>query len=182
MWQPGWEGNLEKNGYIYLYGWVPLLFTWTCHNTVNGLCCWVAKLCPTLCDPMNCSTPGFPVLHHLPVCSNSCPLSQWCHPAIWSSIAPFSSCLSLSQHQGLLQWVGSSHQIAKVLELQLQHQSFQWIFRTDLMSFRLTGLISLQSQGLSRVFSSTIIWKHQFFSGSNNNKKAKTRHLIPTES
>ena len=46
----------------------------------------------------------------------------------------------------------------------------------------LTGLISLQFQGLSRVFSSTIIWKHQFLSGSNNNKKAKTRHLIPTES
>ena len=62
---------------------------------------------------------------------------------------------SLSQHQGLFQWAGSSHQVAKVLEFQLQHQSFQWIFRTD--------LISLQSKGLSRVFSNTTVQKDQFF-------------------
>ena len=58
--------------------------------------------------------------------SNSCPLSQWYHPTILSSVIPFSSCLHLSQHQGLFQWVSSSDQVAKVLELQLQHQSFQW--------------------------------------------------------
>ena len=67
---------------------------------------------------------------------NSCPLRWWCHPTISSSVVPFSSCLS--QHQGLFQWVSSSHQVAKVLELQLQHQSFQWIFRTD---FHLDGLV-----------------------------------------
>ena len=61
------------------------------------------------------------------VCSNSCPLSQWCHPII-SSVVPSSSCLSL--HQGLFQWVGSSHQVAKVLELQLQCQSFQNVLWT----------------------------------------------------
>ena len=68
--------------------------------------------------------------------------------------------LNLSQHQGLFQWVGSSHQVAKVLEL--QHQSFQWIFRVDFLVFwfDFTGLISLQSKGLSRVFSSTTIRKH----------------------
>ena len=67
---------------------------------------------------------------------NSCPLSQWCHPTISSSVIPFSSfnlssAFNLSQHQGLFKWVSSSHQLAKVLEFQLQHQSFQWIFRTD---------------------------------------------------
>ena len=69
---------------------------------------------------------------------------------------------NLSQHQGLFQWVGSSHQVDKVLELQLQHQSFQWVFRFDLLKW--TGLISLLFKGLSRVFSSTTILKHQFFS------------------
>ena len=47
--------------------------------------------CLILCNPMSCSMPGFPVLHYLPVCSNSCPLSQWCHPTILSSVTPFSS-------------------------------------------------------------------------------------------
>ena len=65
------------------------------------------------------------------VCSNSYPLSWWCHQTISSSITHSSPALSLSQHQGLFKWVSSSHQVTKVLELQLQHQSFQWIFRTD---------------------------------------------------
>ena len=63
----------------------------------------------------------------------SCPLSQWCHPTISSSVITFSSAFSLSQHQGLFQWVSSSHQVAKVLEFQLQHQPFQWTLRTDLL-------------------------------------------------
>ena len=66
-------------------------------------------------------------------CSNSCPLSRWCHPTISSSVIPFSSCLKSFQHQGLFQRVSSLHQVAKVLEFQLQHQSFQWIFRTDFL-------------------------------------------------
>ena len=65
------------------------------------------------------------------VCSDSCPLSPWGYLTI-SSSSPFAS--SLSQHQGLFQWVSSSHQVAKVLEL--QHQSFQWIF--SLISFRIS--------------------------------------------
>ena len=65
--------------------------------------------------------------------SNSCPLSQWCHPAISSSVVPFSSCLNPSQHQSLLQWVNSLHEVAKVLEFQLQHRSFQRTPRTDLL-------------------------------------------------
>ena len=64
---------------------------------------------------------------------NSCLLSQWCHPTISSSVVPFFSHLNLSQHQGLFKWVSSLHQVAKVLEFQLQHQSFQWTPRTDLL-------------------------------------------------
>ena len=95
-------------------------------------CCSVTKSYLTLCNPMHCSTPGFSVFHCLPEFAHSCPLSQWCHPTISSSVIPF-SCLHLSQHQGLFQWVGSSHQVTEVLELQLQQQSFQWIFRVDFL-------------------------------------------------
>ena len=63
-------------------------------------------------------------------CSNSCPWSWWCHPTISSSVFP-SPALSLSHHRGLFQGVSSLHQVAKGSDLQLQHQSFQWIFRTD---------------------------------------------------
>ena len=72
-------------------------------------------------------------------CSNSCPLSWWCHPTISSSVIPFSSCLQSFQHQGLFKWVSSSHHMAKVLEFQLQHQSFQWIPRTDFLYTWLVG-------------------------------------------
>ena len=65
------------------------------------------------------------------VCSNSCPLNQWCHPTISSSVTPSPSALNLSQHQSLFQWVG--HQVANALELQLQHLSFRWIFRVDFL-------------------------------------------------
>ena len=67
------------------------------------------------------------------VYSNSCPLSPWCHPTFSSSVAPFPPASNLSQYQGLLKWVSSLHQVVKVLEFQLQHQSFQWIFRTDFL-------------------------------------------------
>ena len=62
------------------------------------------------------------------VCSNSCPLSQWCYLTISSPAAPFSSHPQSFPDQGVFQWVSSLHQVAKMLELQLQHQSFQWIF------------------------------------------------------
>ena len=93
-------------------------------------CCSVTKSCTTLCNAMDCSKPGFPVLHYHKLMSvGSMMLSNHlilCHP----SSPP---ALNLSQHQGLFQWVSSSHQVVKVLELQLQHQSFQWIFRTDFL-------------------------------------------------
>ena len=65
-------------------------------------------------------------------CSNSCPLSWWWHPA-HPLASPSPPSLNFSQHQGLFQWVSSSHQVAKGLEFQLQHQSFQCIFRTDFL-------------------------------------------------
>ena len=67
------------------------------------------------------------------VYSNSCLLSQWCHPAISSSGVPFSSRLQSFPASGSFIMVSSSHQVAKVLEFQLQHQSFQWIFRTNFL-------------------------------------------------
>ena len=92
----------------------------------------VAQLCLTLCNPMDCSTPGFPVHHQLPELSQShvhgvCDVIQPSHPL--PSLSPLA--FNLSLHQGLFQSVDSSHQVAKVLELHLQHQSFQWIFRTN---------------------------------------------------
>ena len=110
---------------------------------------------------MDCSTPGFPAHHQLlelsqthvhrvgdaiqpshhfchPLLllafSKSCPSSRWCHPTISSFLSfPSPTSFTLSQNQGLSQWASSSHEVAKVLEPQLQHQSFQWIFRIDFL-------------------------------------------------
>ena len=94
----------------------------------------VTQSYPTLCDPMNRSTPGLPVHHQLPESTQTHvhrvnDAIQPSHPL--SSPSP--PALSLSQHQGLFQWVNFSHQVAKVLEFQLQRQSFQWTPRTDLL-------------------------------------------------
>ena len=94
----------------------------------------VTQLCLTLCEPMDCSMPGFPVHHQLPEFTQThiyqvSDAIQPSHPL--SSPSP--TALNLSQHQGLFQWVSSSHQVAKVLELQLQHQYFQWTPRADLL-------------------------------------------------
>ena len=102
----------------------------------------VAYSCPTLCDPMDCSTPGFPEHHQLRELTQThvhqvCNAIQPSHPLS----SPSSPVFNLSQHQGLFQWVGSSHQMPKVLEL--QHQSFQWISRVDfLQSWLVSSLCS----------------------------------------
>ena len=100
----------------------------------------VAQSCPTICNPVSRSTPGLPVHHQLLEFTQthahrvsdgiqpSHPLSSPCPPAP-----------SPSQHQGLFQRVNSSHEVAKVLEFQLQHQSFQWTSRTDLLQDGLVG-------------------------------------------
>ena len=76
-------------------------------------------------------TPGFPVHHQLPELAQT--HVHWVCDAIQPSHLLSSPAFNLSQHQGLFQWVSSSHQIAKVSEFQPQHQSFQWIFRTDFL-------------------------------------------------
>ena len=94
----------------------------------------VAQSCPTLCDPMNRSRPGLPVHHQLPEFTQT--HVHWVSDAIHPSYplsSPSPPAFNLSQHQGLFQWVSSLHQVAKVLKFQLQHQFFQWIFRTDFL-------------------------------------------------
>ena len=111
------EFKAECNRYIQ-FGSVPF----SCSVVSNSL--WLHELQHAR-PPCPSPTPR--------VHSNSYPLSRWCHPTILSSVVPFSSCFNLSQHQGLLKWVSSSHQVARVLEFQLQRQSFQWTLRTDLL-------------------------------------------------
>ena len=93
-----------------------------------------ALSCPTLCDPMNHSTPGLPVHHQLLEFAQT--HAHW----VGDAIQPFHPLLSPSlpatnpsQNQGLFQWVNSLHEVAKELEFQLQHQSFQWTPRTDIL-------------------------------------------------
>ena len=102
-----------------------------CHSVQFSL---VPQSCPTLCDPMNLSKPGLPIRHQLSESTQTHvhrvgDAIQPSHP----QSSPSSPALNLSQHQGLFKWVRSSHQVAKVLEFQLQHQSFQWTPRTDLL-------------------------------------------------
>ena len=90
-----------------------------------------AQSCLTLCNPMDCSMAGFPVHHQLREHAQT--HVHWVGDAIQPShslLSPSPLAFNLSQHQGLFQWDSSSYQVAKVLEFQLQHQSFQWIFRT----------------------------------------------------
>ena len=90
----------------------------------EACCCSIAQSCPTLCDPIDCSTTGHPVHHQLPEFTHThvhwlCDAIQQSHPLS----APFPLAFNLSQHQNLFKWVSSSHWVAKVLEFQLQHQS-----------------------------------------------------------
>ena len=106
---------------------------WVCRTC--GCChCSVAHLCPILCDPVDGSTTGLPVHHQLPEFTQTHVL--WVGVTIQPShllLSPSPVALNLSQHQDLFKWVSSLYQVAKVLEFQAQHQSFQWIFRTDFL-------------------------------------------------
>ena len=113
----------------------------------------VTKSCPTLCDPMDYRTPGFPVHHQFLEFTQT--HVHWVGDVIQPShplSSPSPPIFNHSQHQGLFKWVGSSHQVAKILEFQLQHQFFQ-----DWLPLGWTGWISLLSKGLSRVFSNTTV-------------------------
>ena len=131
----------------------------------------VAQSCPTLCDPMNCSTPGLPVHHQHPefiqthvhrvgdVIQPSHPLSSPSPPAP-----------NPSQHQSLFQWVNSVSSLASFLPKKSQGWSSEW-----------TGWISLQSKGLSRVFSNTTVQKHQFFGTQPSSQSNSHIHTWPQE-
>jgi len=124
----------------------------------------VVKSCPTLCDPMDFGTPGFPVLHYLLELTQT--HVHWIGEAMQPShplLPPSPPVFDLSQHQDLFQWGSSLYQVAKVLELQFQSTSPSNEY-SGLIFLGLTGLISLKSKGPSRVFSSTTIQRCQFFS------------------
>ena len=117
-----------------------------------------------LCDPMNCSMPGLPVHHQLPESIQT--HVHWVgdaiqppHPLLSTSLPAF----NLSQHQDPFKWVSSSHQVAKVLAFSAS-TSVLPMNTQDWCLLGWTGWISLQSKGLSRVFSNTTVQKHQFFS------------------
>ena len=126
---------------------------------------------PTLCDPMNHSMPGLPVHHHLPEFTQThvdriSGAIQPSHPL--SSPSPPAP--NPSQHQGLFQWVNSSHEVAKVLEYTQGWSPLRW-----------TGWISLQSKGLSRVFFNTTVQKYQFFSAQLSSQSNSHIHTWPQE-
>ena len=125
-------------------------------------CCSVANSCLTLCDFMDCRMPGFPVLHYLPDFAQTYITESVIHPIILSSVIPFSSCPQSFPPSGSIPvnqlfssggWSSGASALASVLPVNI-HGWFP---------SGLTGLISLLSKGLSRVFPSTAIQKHQFF-------------------
>ena len=131
------ESLAENNFFVVLDTWCGSFDHWSLSvNFLNYLsCCYcsVAKSCPPLCNTMDGSTPGLPVPHHLPEFAQV--YIHWISGAIhtFHPLSLPSSAFSLFQHQHLFQWVSSSHQVAKILELQLHHLSFQWVFRIDFL-------------------------------------------------
>ena len=130
---------------------------------ILSCCCLVTKSCLILCDPMDCSTPGFPALHYLPEFAQT--QVHWVerHPTNSSSVIPFSSWPQSFPASGSFPvnrfFPSGDHSIgasasASVLSMNIQ----------DWFPLALTGWIPFLSKGLSRVFPSTTIWKPQFFS------------------
>ena len=141
----------------------------------------VAQSCLTLCDPMNCSMARPPCPSPAPgVHSNSCPSSQWCHPAISSAVVPFSSCPQSLPASGsfpvsqLFAWGGQSTGVSALASF-LPKKSQGW------SPSEWTGWISLQSKGLSRVFSNTTVQKHQFFRAQPSSQSNSHNHTRPQE-
>ena len=128
---------IEQRFFHSNYGF-PFADIWYLLSFLNVFCfkkiVIVVQSCTTLCDPMDCNTPDFTVNDQLPEFTQT--HVHWVGDAIQPShplSSPSPPALNLSQHQGIFQWVSSLHQVAKVLEFQLQHQSFEWIFRTDFL-------------------------------------------------
>ena len=165
-------GRFGGNGYMYMYGWVPSLFTWNYHNIVQFSHSVVSdSLRPHESQharpPCPSPTPGvYSVLH---------PSSQWCHPAISSSVVPFSSCpqslpaSESSPMSQLFQWGGQSTGVSALASFPPK-KSQGW------SPSEWTGWISLQSKGLSTVFSNTTVQKHQFFSAQLSSQSNSNIH------
>ena len=132
-------GNTEVRTFTPDHSWWVMkqgFRLWQYNLVTEYHCCYcsVTKSDMTLCDPIDCSMPGFPVFHYLLEFTQT--HVHWVGDAIQPShslSSPSPPAFNLFQHQGLFKWVSSSHQVAEVLEFQLQHQSFQWIFRTDFL-------------------------------------------------
>ena len=144
---------------------------------------WIQFSCSVMSDSLwttDCSMPGFPVRDQLPEFTQT--HVHWVGDAIQPShllSSPSPPTFNLSQHQGLFKWVSSSHQVAKVLEFHLQHQSFQWIFRTDFLYDGLVGspccprdsqessptpqFKSINSSALSFLYNPTLISIHDYW-------------------
>ena len=144
VWSLGWEDTLDSGNTLQYSclgnpidrgGWRLCIYahTYIHINSVQSLSHVLLFATPRMQHArLSCSSPTHGT------CSNSYPSSWWCQPTISSSSSPSPPAFNLPQHQGLYQWVSPMHQVAKVLEFQLQHQSFQWIFRTG---FLFSGLV-----------------------------------------
>ena len=157
----------EPSGKPHVYVCQFLIIQWgVCTHTHTLTYTYISSVQLLSCvrlfwDTIDCSTPGFPVHHQLPELTQT--HVHWVSDAIQPShpLSSPSPAFNLSQHRGLFQWGFCLHQVAKVLEFQLQH-----VLQMNIQNWSpwgWTGWISLQSKGLSRIFSSTTVQKHQFF-------------------
>ena len=160
-----------------LYKWKQHLNIWHIFKQFSS----VQLLSPTLCDPMNHNMPGLPVHHQLPEFTQTqVHWLMWCHPAISSSIIPFSSCpqslpaLESFPMSQLFAWGGQSTGVSALASF-LPKKSQGW------SPSEWTGWIPLQSKGLSRVFSNTTVQKHQFFSAQLSSQSNSHIHTWPLE-
>ena len=137
--------------------------------------------CPTLCNPMNRSMPGLPVHHQLLESTQTD--VHWVSDAIQPShplLSPSPPVLSLSQHRGLFQWVSSSHEGGQSIGVS-PSTSVLPTNTQDWSPLGWTGWLSLQSKGLSRVFSNTTVQKHQFFGAQLSSQSNSHIHTWPLE-
>ena len=135
----------------------------------------------SLCDPMDCSMPGFAVHHQLPELAQT--HVHWVGDAIQTScplLSPFPPAFCLSQHQGLFQWISSLYQVAKIVEFQLYHQSFKCIFSIDFLYDWLVWS-PCSPRDSPRVFSNTTVQKHQFSGTQLSSQSNSHIHTWPQE-
>ena len=160
---------------LFQLWWLPASFrVWSHHSSlclhthhlffslISLCCCSVAKSSPTLCDPMDYSMTGFSVLYYPPEFAQTHVQSQWCHPTVSSSVAHFCSFAQSFPASGSfpMSWVFTSggQSIGTSASASVHPMNIQ-----DWFPLGLTGLISLLSRGLSKLFFSTTVQKHQFF-------------------